>query len=99
MASRSRWDPSAGRRVWLHELAKGVEDDLEMGVVLLFQIVDFPGQVRMGDQQTAELDEGAHDLDVDPDGPGRTEDAGEHGDPMLGEGVREVFSMRSMSQS
>ena len=71
------------------ELFDGVEDDLEVLVVFLFELFDFLGEELVGLHQGPELDEGAHDGDVDLDGALGTEDRGEHGDALLGEGVGE----------
>lgn len=71
------------------ELFDGVEDDLEVLVVLLFHLFDFFGEQVVGLHEGAELDEGAHDGDVDFDGAGGAEDGGEHGDALFGERVGE----------
>lgn len=78
------------------ELADGVEDELELLVVLGvfgFERLDFLGEQGVGIHESAELNEGAHDGDVHLHGAGRAEDAGEHGDTLLGEGVGEVFAV------
>ena len=75
------------------ELLDGVEDDLEVLVVFLFELFDFLGEKLVGLHQGAELDEGAHYGDVDLDGALGTEDGGEHGDALFGEGVGEVFDI------
>jgi hypothetical protein len=43
--------------------------------------------------QFAQLDEGAHDVDAHLDGTWAVEDRGGHNRPMLGEGVRQEFTM------
>ncbi len=53
---------------WCHELADGVEDDLELGVVFLLKRIELPGEVSMGVEHPAQPDEGTHELDVDLDG-------------------------------
>lgn len=40
---------------WLHHLADGVKDDLEMLVVFLFHGVEFPGQIGVSGQQLPKL--------------------------------------------
>jgi len=85
-----------GRRGSGDELFDGLGDDLKMLVVfgvLAFQGFDLLGEQAVGIHQAAELDEGAHDGDVHLHGAGRAEDAGEHGDALLGEGVGEIFSI------
>jgi hypothetical protein len=59
------------------ELFDGVEDDLEILVVFLFEALDLFGEQFVRLHQGAELDEGAHDRDVDLDGAGerRTEES------------------------
>ena len=79
-----RWDRGGD------ELFDGVEDELELPVVIgvfFFEGFDFLGEEGIGVHQPPELDEGAHDGDVDLHGAGRAKDAGEHGDALLGEGV------------
>ncbi len=73
-----------------HKFPDGVEDHLEPGVVFLFQGFQFARQVRMGSQNPAHTDKGSHDLDVYRNRPGGVENAGEHGHPLLREGVRRV---------
>ena len=80
------------------ELFDGVEHDLEVLVVFLFELFDFLGEELVGLHQGAELDEGAHDGDVDLDGALGTEDGGEHGDTLFGEGVGEVFTVLAALQ-
>lgn len=75
------------RRFWGHEFADGVEDDLELPVVFLFERVEFFGEVGLGRQYPAQADEGPHDGDVDLYGAGAVEDARQHGDALFGEGV------------
>jgi hypothetical protein len=70
------------------EAFDGIEDDAELLVVFIFEGVNSASQIAVGVHEPAQLDEGAHDGDVDLDGTGRAEDAGEHGDTLLGEGVR-----------
>ena len=76
------------------ELFDGLEDELELLVVIgvfFLEGFDFLGEQGIGVHQAAELDEGAHDGDVHLHGAGGAEDAGKHGDALLGEGVVEVF--------
>ena len=74
-----------GRR--RHELADRVADDFELGVVSLLQRFELAGEVGVRGEEPAQADEGAHDLDVDTNGARTPQDAGEHGDALLGEGV------------
>jgi hypothetical protein len=65
-----------------------VKDDAELFVVFRFERVNPAGQVAIGVHEAAQLDKGAHDGDVDLDGAGGAEDAGKHGDALLGKGIR-----------
>ena len=80
------------RRGGCDQLFDGLEDDLEVLVVFgvfRFEGFDFFREEGVGVHQAAELDEGAHDGDIYLHGAGRAQDAGEHGDALLGEGVGE----------
>ncbi len=77
------------------ELINGVEDDLEVLIVFFLKFFDFFSEELVGLHQRAELNESAHDGDVDLDGSGRTKHGGKHGNALFGEGVGEVFSVLS----
>jgi hypothetical protein len=80
-------------RRWDHQLPNGLEHDAEMFVVVsefAFDVLQLAGQVLVSPQDFAELDKGAHDGDVDLDGPIAAEDTGKHSNALLGEGVREI---------
>lgn len=75
---------------WSDQLVEGVEDLLQLLVVLTHPLFDLLQSflergVRAGD--APQLNEGAHDLDVDGDGRLTPQDGGEHGDSLLGEDV------------
>ena len=72
------------RQLWRHELVDSVEHNLELGVVLLFESGEFPGEVVVGREHLAEFYECSHDGDVDLYGAWAAEDAGEHGDALFG---------------
>ena len=77
MESHFAFGSGLGGSVGGDELFDGVEDDLELLVVLgvfLFEGFDLFGEQAVGIHQTAELDEGAHDGDVHLYGTRRTED-------------------------
>lgn len=57
-----------------HELADGLEDLFEAGIGLGLQRFQSFRQVLMRGQQHPQPNEGAHDLDVDRDGLGATQD-------------------------
>ena len=52
------------------EAFDGIEDDAELLVVFIFEGVNSASQVAVGVHEPAQLDEGAHDGDVDLDGNG-----------------------------
>src|SRR5688572_211813 len=88
-------DAAARRIRWRHQLPDGVEHDAELGVVFLLQLVEASCELGAGLHEPAQADEGAHDLDVHLDRPWAVQDAGEHGDALLGEGVGTVASAAS----
>ena len=80
-----------------HETADGVENHLELGVVLSFQIIQPAGKIRVGGNHLPEFAESPHYLDIDLYGSGTVQDAGQHGYPELGKdhnafGVLEIVS-------
>lgn len=56
------------------------------------QGAEFAGEFGETREHLAQLDEGAHTGDVDLNGAFAVEHAGEHGDTLFGEGVRQVAS-------
>ena len=72
------------------QLADGVEDDLELGVVFVFQRRKLPGEFRVGEEHLAQTDKCAHNRDVDLHGTRTPQDAGKHGDALLSEGVGKI---------
>ena len=72
--------------VFGEELFDGLEDGGELFVVFLFEVVDFAGEGLVVVHEFAELDEGSHDGEVDFDGAMAAQDAGKHGNALLGEG-------------
>ena len=72
------------------EALDGVKDDVKLFVVFLFEAVNPASQVAIGIHEAAQLDEGAHDGDVDLDGAVGAKDAGKHGNALFGEGVGEI---------
>src|SRR2546423_14251828 len=80
-------DPLSGCRPRRHELSDRLKYDLELCVVLRLQLDELPREIGVGREHLAEPDERAHDLDVHPDGAGAPEDARQHRDALLREGV------------
>jgi hypothetical protein len=71
-----------------HQLADGVEDDLELPVVFVLQFGQFPREIRLGGEQLAEAHEGADDLNADGNRGLVAEHRRKHGDALFGKGVR-----------
>ena len=76
-----------------HQLFDCFKDHTEVFIVFFLHGFDFLGEEFVRVHQSAELDKGAHDGDVDFDGARGTQDAGEHGDTLFGEDVGPVFSV------
>ena len=77
------------RRSWRkHQLADGVEDDLELGVIFVFQRRKLAGEFCVREEHLAQTDKCAHDGDVNLHSTRTPQDAGEHA--LLGEGVGKV---------
>ena len=75
-----------------HELANRIEDREDLVVVILefvFELVDFGGELVVGGEELAKLDEGADDEEAGFDGLGAVKDGGGHDGAVLGEGIGE----------
>ena len=83
-------DLAFGRNWGLKHLAESGENGVEFGVVTLFHFSDLAAQVFVSGEHGAELEEGAHDGDVDLNGAVTMENARKHGYPMFGEDVRAI---------
>ena len=59
--------PARRNRGWLHELTNSIEHNLELCIVLVFHLREFPGQVLVSRHQLPELHKSPHDQDVDLD--------------------------------
>ena len=79
-----------GGSIWrLHQLADGFEDCRDFVVVFseaFFEFQEFESQLVLRAEEFAELDEGAHDLDIHENGTLAAQYAGEHGYALLGKG-------------
>ena len=73
-----------GRRRWSDELLDRFEHDRELLVIFLFQRFDLSGQVAVGVHEPAQLDERAHDSDVDFHSAPGAQDTRQHGNALLG---------------
>ncbi len=67
-----------------HQLADGVEDDLKLGVVFVFERGKLTGKFRIREEHLAQAHKCAHDGDVDLHGPRTPQDAGKHRDALFG---------------
>src|SRR2546425_10511054 len=68
-----------------HQLADGVEDDFELGVVFVFQRRKLAGQFCVGEEHLAQTDKCAHDRDVNLHGAFAIEHARQHRHALFGE--------------
>ena len=75
-----------------HELADGIEDEPELAVVFLFDFLQLAGEVGIGAKHLAEADKVPHDGDIYLHAAVAAQDAGKHGDALLGEGHRDRTS-------
>ena len=78
-------DAASGRHGRGHELANGIEHDLELRIVFPLQLVHAAGQIGVGRQEAALANEGAHNLDVHLDRALAVQDTGQHGHAVLRE--------------
>ena len=69
-----------------HEAAEGIEDYAELAVVLFLHFIELAREFGMGGEQLPETDKGAHDGDIHLHCAVAAQDAGKHGDTLLGEG-------------
>ena len=70
-----------------HELTEGIENDAELGVVLLLHLRQFTGKVGVSRQNGSQLNESAHDGNVDLNCARGVQDAGEHRYALLRKGI------------
>jgi AcrR family transcriptional regulator len=85
---RLETDPSRRRAFGSHQPADGIEHRGELAVVPLFERVELAGEIRVGLQDTTQLYEGPHDLDVHADRALASQHGRQHRDALFGEGVR-----------
>ena len=74
------------------QLFDGFKHHRELLVVFLFEGFDLASEIAVCVHKPAELHESAHDCDVDFDSATAAEDAGEHGNALLGKSVRRAAS-------
>src|SRR5438552_4294186 len=73
-----------------HQSMESIEDDAELFVVFLFQLIDFAREFCMTRKHVAEANERAHNLNIHSHRAAAAEDAGEHGDALFRECIRQV---------
>jgi hypothetical protein len=71
-----------------HQIAYSVEDNLELPIILAFELVQSAREVGVRGEHLSELYEGSHDFDVDLDRPLAIQNGRQHEDSVLGESVR-----------
>ncbi len=79
------------RRGCFDQLLDRLEDVLNAATLLAlppFELIESPGKFFVGGEELAEANESAHDGDVYFDGTLAGKDAGKHGYPLFGEGIR-----------
>lgn len=83
-----------GGLVWrFHQAPDGFEEGGDFFVVFaeaFFELEELEGELVLGAEQFAQLDEGGDDLNAGLDGDRAIEDAGEHDGAVFGEGVRAI---------
>ena len=72
-----------------HEATEGIEYHAELAVVFLLHFIEFACEFSMGGEQLSEADKSTHDGDVHLHRAPAAQDAGKHGDTVLGEGHRD----------
>jgi hypothetical protein len=83
-------DMAFGRKWGLKHLAEGGKNRLKPGVVALLHLVNFAAQILVSGKHGADLEEGAHDRDIDVNGAIAVEYAGKHSDAVFGENARKI---------
>src|ERR1700676_1873173 len=85
--SRVKSDLAFGWNWCFQHLAESGKNGVKFGVVTLLHLGDLPTQIFVGGEHGTELQEGAHDGDIDLDRAVTTKNAGEHRHAMFCEGV------------
>src|SRR5437879_2194443 len=80
-------DPTMGHHWRSHQLANGIKNYLELGIIFLLQLVKTFGQFLIGTNHFSQAHEGPHDFNVDLHSAFAPQDAGQHGNAMLSESI------------
>jgi hypothetical protein len=77
-------------------LPNGLKNGLNLFIVpcdAALQFFELSGQGLVRGQEPPQVDEGAHDLNIDQHGPRTAQDGRQHGDALFGEGLRQVLAV------
>lgn len=80
------------------ELVDGVKNNFELMVVYFLHLEKLAPEIFVRRQRCPKFHKGAHDLDVDLDGPFTLEHARDQGNALLGENKRPVFDVGTAFQ-
>lgn len=83
-------DLAFGRNWGFKHLAESGKNGMEFGIVALFHFSDLAAQVLVSGEHGANLEEGAHDGDVDLNGAIAAKNAGKHGNAVFRESKRKI---------
>ena len=73
---------------WNHQLTNSVENHFELPIVFLFHGGELASQLLVCSQHSPHSNKGAHNLDVHLAGAPASQDARQHGNALLREGIR-----------
>ena len=93
LVCRMKSDTSAFHGWRLHELTDGVEDDLELRLILLFQRSQFPREFNVRSQHLAEPDKGTDDCNTGLHCHGAVQHIGNYEGSMFGESIWCIFDV------
>ena len=71
-----------------HQLADGIEYDLELGIIFLLQFIEPSFQVRIGREHLSQPDKSSHDLDIYQNSTLASQNTRKHRNPLLSERPR-----------
>lgn len=86
----SKSDPPLWGFRWLHQGADRVEDHAELFVILLFERIKLAGKFLVGYKHPPDPDKRPHDGNIHLNRLLAFQNAGKHGDTLLGKNVRKV---------
>lgn len=86
-------DATSARLGRFHEITDRLKDDPEPRIVLLLERLQLARQIGVGLEPVPQTNESPHNLNVNLHGSFALQDAGQHRDSLLGEGVGEVLDV------